>query len=93
MFVVCFLIDTRPASIPSGDSNDDVAPLPVKGKSKNGSKPPESGDESSDTASEHNSGDASSSDEDLTRMGEETIQRKLMNEVEHFSLLNGIHNY
>jgi hypothetical protein len=83
MFVAHFLLDTRPASIPSSeDTNDDIirpaekgrpkngAP---KGKQKNGAEPSESGDESRSHPTSEDSQDGSSSDEDLTAMGRETV--------------------
>ena len=84
------LLDTRPASFSSEDVSDDIIPPAPKGRPKNGApkgrptngaEPLESGDESSGPASEHISGDESSSDEDLTVMNPKVIQRKLTSEV------------
>jgi hypothetical protein len=77
-----FLLDTRPASISPEDIDDDIPPA-AKGRPKNGAEPSESGDESVGPASEDVSKNESSSEEDLTAMKREMIQRKLMSEVKN----------
>jgi len=85
------LLDIHPASISPEDANEDIIPLvpkgrpkngALKGRPKNGAACSESGDESSAPASKHVSKNESSSDEDLTLMNPEMIQKTLMSKVE-----------
>jgi hypothetical protein len=83
--------DTRPAFISPeiGDDDSDIIPpaprgRPKKGAPKGGSKgnaESESGDESSGPASPEEISGNESSDEDLTTMKRDTIQKKLISEV------------
>jgi len=82
-FSKTMFLDTRPASISPEDGDDDIIP-PAKGKQTNNAELSESGDRSSDSTLEHNSGDNASSGEDLTLMGRETVQQKLISEVKCF---------
>ena len=65
--------DIWPASISSKDNNNDFIPLAPKDRPKNGAKPSKSGDKSSRPVSEHNSGDDTSSNKDLTVMKPGTV--------------------
>jgi len=82
-FSKTMFLDTRPASISLEDGDDDIIP-PAKGPKKNNAELSESGDGSSESTLEHNSGDNASSGEDLTVMRRETVQQKLMSEVKCF---------
>jgi len=87
-----FLLDIRPASIPSEDGNNDTTPSAPGGRPENHAQaePLEGGDDADEnsgptwTTLGQTACDKSSSEEDLTAMKPDTIQKKLMSEVEHF---------